>query len=250
MEIHHPFALTGKTILVTGASSGIGRAIAVECSKMGARLIITARNKERLNETFTALHGEEHRQWIADLSEEQDIDSLINALPELDGCVNNAGIIRPLLTQFAEKKDILAIFETNTFSSFLVIQKLIQQKKLKKRAAIVFINSISGVFCSAVGEALYSASKGAVNGYMKGLALELANRSIRVNSVNPGIINTNLFPADSITAEQLEEKKKSYPLKRFGEPEEVAYAVIYLLSDAAKWVTGSNLLIDGGYTLL
>jgi len=249
MEQYNPFSLLNKKILVTGASSGIGRVIAVECSKMGAQLIITGRNEKRLNETFVSLAGNNHVQLLANLSIEQDIDNLVSSFSKLDGCVNNAGIIRPQLIQFSEKKDILEMFEGNTFSSFLLIQKLIQDKKLNKNASIVFTNSISGVYCSAVGEALYSASKGAINGYQKGLALEMANRGIRVNSVNPGVIETNLFDSTSMPIEEFEEKKKKYPLKRFGKPEDVAYAVVYLLSDASQWITGSNLVIDGGYTL-
>jgi len=249
MEQNNPFSLFEKTILVTGASSGIGRAIAVECSKAGAQTVITGRNRERLNETFISLVGEKHVQLTADLSVEQDIENLVASLPKLDGCVNNAGIIRPQLLQFSDKKDIIEIFETNTFSSFLITQKLIQSKKLNKNASIVFINSISGIYCSAVGEALYSASKGAINGYMKGLALEMANRGVRVNSINPGVIETNLFNSTSMPSEEFEEKKKKYPLKRFGKPEEVAYAAIYLLSNASQWITGTNLVIDGGYTL-
>jgi NAD(P)-dependent dehydrogenase (short-subunit alcohol dehydrogenase family) len=250
MEICNPFSLAGKSILVTGASSGIGRAVACVCSKMGGRLVITGRNKERLEETFGALSGEGHTQIIADLSKEEDIELMIKELPKLDGFVSNAGIVRPVLAQFIEKKDISDVFEINAFSSFLLIQKLIQEKKLNKKASVVFTSSISGVFCSSVGGSLYSASKGAINGYMKGLALDLANRGIRVNSVNPGVIETNIFSDDTITAEQLEEDVKRYPLKRFGKPEEVAYAIVYLLSDASEWVTGSNLVIDGGFTLL
>jgi len=249
VEQNNPFSLLGKTIFVTGASSGIGRAIAIECSKMGAQMVITGRNKTRLYETFVLLAGENHVQLTADLLVEQDIEVLVTTLPKLDGCINNAGIIRPQLLQFSEKKDILEIFEANTFSSFILVQKLIQNRKLNKNASIIFISSISGVYCSAIGEALYSASKGAINGYLKGLALEMANRGIRVNSVNPGVIETNLFNSTSMPPEELEEKKKKYPLKRFGKPEEVAYAVVYLLSDASQWITGSNLIIDGGYTL-
>jgi len=250
MEFYNPFSLAGKTLLVTGASSGIGRAIAVECAKIGANLIITGRNSKRLNETYSVLRGDNHIQLTADLSKEEDIDTLVEALPKLDGCVCNAGINRPLLVQFAEKKDIIETFEINVFSSFLLIQKLLQNKKINKKASIVFTSSVSGVYVSSVGGALYSASKGAVQGYLKGLALDLAGRGIRVNSVNPGEIDTQLFSDDTIAAEQLEENKKRYPLKRFGKPEEVAYAVVYLLSDASEWVTGTNLLIDGGYTLL
>jgi NAD(P)-dependent dehydrogenase (short-subunit alcohol dehydrogenase family) len=250
MESYNPFSLAGKTLLVTGASSGIGKAIALECAKMGANLIITGRNPDRLDETFSALQGDNHIQFTADLSKEEDIDTLVNALPKLDGCVCNAGINRPLLAQFAEKKDVFETFEINAFSAFLLIQKLLQNKKINKKASIVFTSSISGVYVSSVGGALYSASKGAIHGYLKGLALDLAGRGIRVNSVNPGVIDTQIFSENTITAEQLEEDKKRYPLKRFGRPEEVAYAVVYLLSDASEWVTGTSLLIDGGYTLL
>ncbi|GHT53745.1 3-oxoacyl-ACP reductase [Bacteroidia bacterium] len=249
-ELSNPFSLTGKTILVTGASSGIGKAIAIECAKMGGELIITGRNKERLQETFLALQGTHHTQIAADLANEADLEALIDALPPLDGCVNNAGISRPMLTQFIEKKDMLEVFEINAFAPFSLVQKLVQNKQLKKQSSIVFTSSMLGVLCSAPGSSLYSASKGAVNGYLKGLALDLANRGIRVNSVNPGVINTNLFSEGSITQEQLDEQMQRYPLKRFGKPEEVAYAVIYLLSDASEWVTGSNLVIDGGFTLL
>ncbi|KAA6348107.1 3-oxoacyl-[acyl-carrier-protein] reductase FabG [termite gut metagenome] len=250
MEVYNPFSLKGKYILITGVSSGIGRAIASVCSKMGGQLVVTGRDKTRLKETFLSLSGEGHIQIVADLSKAEDIEALIKEVPKLDGVVSNAGIVRPLLAQFAEKKDILDIFEINTFAPFVLIQKLIQEKKLNKKASIIFTSSISGVFCSSVGGSLYSASKGAINGYMKGLALDLANRGIRVNSVNPGVIETNLFSEDTITSDQLEEDVKRYPLKRLGKPEEVAYSVVYLLSDASEWVTGSNLLIDGGYTLL
>lgn len=96
---------------------------------------------------------------------------------------------------------------------------------------------------------MYTASKAGVDGMVKGLALDLAVKNIRVNSINPGMVDTNIMDAGIITKEQLEEDTKKYPLKRYGQPEEIAYAVIYLLSDASKWVTGSNLIIDGGYTI-
>jgi len=250
MEFYNPFSLAGKTMLITGASSGIGRAIAIECAKMGAALAITGRNPERLDETYCVLSGNNHFQHPANLSNEEDIDKLVEVLPKLDGCVCNAGINRPLLAQYAERKDVFETFEINTFSVFLLIQKLLQHKKINKKASIVFTSSISGIYVSSVGGALYSASKGAIHGYLKGLALDLAGRGIRVNSVNPGMIDTQIFSENTITPEQLEEDKKRYPLKRFGKPEEVAYAAVYLLSDASEWVTGANLLIDGGYTLL
>jgi NAD(P)-dependent dehydrogenase (short-subunit alcohol dehydrogenase family) len=249
VEFYNPFSLVGKKVLVTGASFGIGKAIAIECSKMGAQLVITGRNKERLNETFSVLAGENHIQIQVELSNETEIDALVENLPALDGCVNSAGINRPALTQYIEKKDILDIFTINAFAPFSIVRKLVQAKKLKKKASIVFISSISGIFCSSPGGSLYSASKGAINGFAKGLALDLANRGIRVNSVNPGIIDTKLFTDSAVSQEQLKEEIKRYPLKRFGKPEEVAYAVIYFLSDATEWITGSNLVVDGGFIL-
>jgi NAD(P)-dependent dehydrogenase (short-subunit alcohol dehydrogenase family) len=126
----------------------------------------------------------------------------------------------------------------------------VKSKKIGKGSSIVFISSVSGVYCSAVASSIYSASKGAVNGLVKGIALDLASKGIRVNSVNPGMIDTDIFSGSAITQDQLDEDMKRYPLGRYGKPEEVAYAVIYLLSDASSWTTGSNLLIDGGYTLL
>jgi NAD(P)-dependent dehydrogenase (short-subunit alcohol dehydrogenase family) len=247
--MHGLFSLENKTILVTGASSGIGRAIAIECSKQGALVIITAKNKERLSATFDALAGENHQQIITDLTDDEQINHLAEVLPKLDGCVMSAGIAKTLVMQLSEKSDILDIFNANTFSAITLTQLLIQSKKLNKNASLVFISSISGVRCGYIGGGLYGASKGAIEGFIKGTALELANRGIRLNTVVPGMIETPLLNNSVISKDQLEEDKKRYPLKRYGKPEEVAYAAIYLLSDATQWMTGTSLLLDGGYTL-
>ena len=247
--MYNPFTLENKTILVTGASSGIGRAIAVECSKMGAKVIISARNKERLAETFALLSGTENQQIISDLTDENQMGDLVENLPKIDGCVFCAGIAKTLVLQSSEKSDISEVFNANTFSHIRLTQMLVQEKRLNKNASLAYISSISGVKCGYIGGGLYGASKGAIEGFIKGTALELANRGIRLNTVVPAMIETPLLDNSEISAEQLEEDKKRYPLKRYGKPEEVAYAVIYLLSDASQWVTGSSLLIDGGYTL-
>jgi NAD(P)-dependent dehydrogenase (short-subunit alcohol dehydrogenase family) len=126
---------------------------------------------------------------------------------------------------------------------------LLQNKKLNKNASIVFLSSISGVYCGAIGGSLYGSSKAALDGFSKALALEVASRGIRVNTVNPGMVNTGIFDRTSISQDQLEEDVKNYPLKRYGKTSDIAYAVIYLLSDAAEWITGTSLLIDGGFTL-
>jgi NAD(P)-dependent dehydrogenase (short-subunit alcohol dehydrogenase family) len=247
--MHNPFTLEGKTILVTGASSGIGRAIAIECSKMGARLIITARNEERVYETLTQMEGNDHSILVADLSNEDERNQLIERSPILDGLVNCAGIGKTLPFQYIDSESLITIMDTNFTAPILITAQLAKKKKLSKNSSIVFISSISGVFCAAAGNSIYSASKGAVNGAIKGMAIDLASKGIRVNSVNPGVVETHIFDAGIITNDQLEEDKKRYPLKRHGRPEEIAYAVIYLLSDASSWVTGSNLVIDGGFTL-
>lgn len=246
---YNPFSLEGKVILVTGASSGIGKAIAIECTKMGANVIITARNTERLNDTFLQLQGDCNKKIIADLNNQDDIDNLLNQLPILNGLVHCAGLTKTLPFSFVNEEALSSVMNVNFVTPVLMSAKLVKKKKISKGASIVFISSISGVYCSATSASIYSASKGAVNGIVKGMALDLASKQIRVNCVNPGMIDTNIFDAGTITKEQLEEDKRNYPLKRYGKPEEVAYAAIYLLSDASKWVTGSNLLIDGGFTL-
>jgi NAD(P)-dependent dehydrogenase (short-subunit alcohol dehydrogenase family) len=248
--MYNPFSLAGKSILVTGASSGIGRAIAIECSRIGAAVTLTARNEERLRETLSQMEGENHTIISADLSDEIGRKQIIGELPIIDGLVNCAGIAKNLPFAFTNSESLMEVINVNFTAPVLMSAELVKKKKLSKNSSIVFISSISGVLCSAVGGSIYSASKGAVNGVIKGMALDLASKGIRVNSVNPGVIETPIFDGGTITKEQLEEDKKRYPLKRHGKPEEVAYAVIYLLSDVSSWVTGSNLVIDGGYTLL
>lgn len=248
--MYNPFSLKDKTIFVSGASSGIGKAIAVECSKMGAKMCISGRNSERLSGTFENLEGEGHIQLVADLKNEDEIIRLAELIPVLDGIVHCAGVGKPLPFQFSGKKVLDEVMAINFTSHALLSQYLLKNRKIARGGSIVFISSISGVYVSSVGGSVYSASKGAINGLLKGMAVELAPKMIRVNSVNPGMIDTDIYSEGIITQEQLKEDTQRYPLKRFGKPEEVAYAVVFLLSDASAWTTGSSLLIDGGYTLL
>lgn len=245
----NPFSLEGKVVLITGASSGIGKDTAIECSKMGAQVIITARNSERLNATYGLLQGENHQQFIADLASDGGIESIAGMLPGLDGIVHAAGIVKPKPFPFLNRHELDEIMNINFYGPTLLTNVLIRKKLLKKPASIVFISSISGVKCTFTGEASYSASKGAINGVIKGMALDLAVKQIRVNSILPGMIDTGILDGSAITEQDLIEDRKRYPLGRYGKPTDVAYAAIYLLSDASLWVTGSNLLIDGGYTL-
>lgn len=248
--MHNPFSLCDKTILITGASSGIGRSIAVECANMGATVILTARNRERLEQTLLILTGEGHKIICADLLNDDELINLVDSIDvKLDGVVQCAGCILPKPFLFFSQDDIDMIMKVNFKAPVLLTQRLLKNKKLLKGSSIVFISSISGVYISAVANSMYSATKGALNGIIKGMAIELAAKGIRVNSVNPGMVATDIFKDSLIGETELAEDVKRYPLKRYGKPEEVAYGVIYLLSDASSWTTGSNLLIDGGYTL-
>lgn len=248
--MYNPFSLENKTILVTGASSGIGKAIAIECAKMGAKVVVTGRNEARLQETHSLLEGNQPDYIVADLSVNEDVVRVSKELSTLNGLVNCAGLTKVAPFPFATRDSFEEVMNVNFFAPTELTRLLVKSKKIGKGSSIVFISSVSGVYCSAVASSIYSSSKGAVNGLVKGIALDLASKGIRVNCVNPGMIDTHIFSEGKITQEQLKEDMERYPLKRYGKPEEVAYAVIYLLSDASAWTTGSNLLIDGGYTLL
>lgn len=247
--MYNPFSLAGKTILVTGASSGIGRATAIECSKMGATLCITARNEARLRETFDKLEGNGHQMIIADLTNRNELQALVDQCPELDGLVNNAGKTETILTSFITEEKLNSILDVNTISPILLMQKLLKTRKIRKGSSIVFTCSLCGVYSAILGNAIYSTSKAAINGFVKNAAIDLVGKGIRVNDVCPGMIDTDILSAGVVTHEQLEENKKQYPMKRYGRPEEVAWAIIYLLSDASSFTTGTSLLLDGGITL-
>ena len=247
--MYNPFSLEGKTVLVTGASSGIGRAVAIECSRMGARVYITARNEARLKETLELLEGDGHEMIIADLSDLSQLDYIVEHVGHLDGLVNNAGYAVVMPTSFITKEKLQDILTINTIAPILLTQKLLKKKKVTRGASVVFRASISGPVVSGIGHAMYSTSKAAIGGFVKNAALDLASKNIRVNAVSPGMIETNMMNNNSITLEQDELDKKEYPLGRYGRPEEVAYAMIYLLSDASSFTTGTNLILDGGVTL-
>lgn len=243
------FSLENKTILITGASSGIGRAIAVLCSQQGAQVIISGRNTDKLMDTLSLMSGEGHVIIPADLNVESDLEQLVQQLPQLDGFVSNAGIAQPLLLQFAEKEDVEKVLNTNAVSAIQLTRLLVREKKMNRSASIVFTSSMNGNKCAYIGSTIYAASKAMLTGFSKALALELASKGIRVNTVEPGMIETELIKDSAVSKEDMANDIQKYPLKRYGKPEEVAAAVIYLLSDATLWMTGSQLLIDGGYTL-
>lgn len=249
IQMNNPFTLKGKTILVTGASSGIGKSTAIECSRMGAKVVVTGRNEERLNHTLAELEGEGHQAIVADLSSEDDVNVLVDQCPQIDGLVNNAGSTIMVPTQFISREKLMQVLEVNTVAPIMLTQQLLKKKKLGKGASVVITDSISGVKVASPGNVLYSTSKSAINGFVKNAALDLASKNIRVNAVCPGMIDTHILDNGSVTAEDVEADMKKYPLRRYGKPEEVAYAIIYFLSDASGFTTGANLVIDGGFTL-
>ena len=248
----NPFSLEGKRILVTGASSGIGRGVAIICSQMGAQVVINGRNQQRLEETFSMLEGEGHMIVIADLSDKDGVDSLANQVASLDGFVFSSGVLDICTLKTITQEALGQMMSINAFAPILLTSSLVKKKKLRKGASCVYVSSLSGVMIGGTGELAYSATKGALSGFVKTAALEMASKMIRVNAVCPAIIPTELskkyheiVPEEVLVAEI----PSKYPLKRMGTPEDVANAVVYLLSDASSWVTGINLIIDGGLTL-
>lgn len=245
MSDYNPFTLTGKVILVTGASSGIGRGIAIACSKMGATIILNGRDRKKLEATLEQLEDGEHQILPADLTSPSAVKEMVTALPPLDGIVHCAGIGNRTLCRQLSEETVSNVMDINFKGPVMLQQMLLEQKKINKGASIVFMASMASVSPS-IGHAAYSASKGAIISYANCLSLELAPRKIRVNCISPAMVWTDLVLQDGVDEEQLKEDEQNYPLKRYGTPEDIAHLAIYLLSDASSWMTGSNIKISGG----
>lgn len=248
MEYNNPFSLQGKTILVTGASSGIGQATAITCTQMGADVVITGRDAERLQATAD-LMGEAKGQIVADLIVQEDVEKLVAALPPLDGAVLCAGNSTTLPLQFGTREKFDDMFDVNFFAPVELLRLMYKKKVLQKGASVVLIASIGGTHSFMPGNGVYGASKAALNSVMKYAAREYASRKVRVNSICPGMVDTPLIHRGTITEEQLAEDAKRYPLGRYGRPDDIAHGAIYLLSDASSWLTGHDLVIDGGFSI-
>lgn len=246
--LYNPFSLEGKTILVTGASSGIGQATAIECSKMGAKVVITGRNAERLQETYSQLEGEGHQQIIGDLNEEEDIAKIVEQCPVLNGLINNAGRGKSKPVNFINMEDLQDVYKTNFFGVALLTKSLLKKKKIAKGGSIVFTSSISS-YMTAPGLCIYASSKAAVLAYMRTCAIELGVKGIRANAILPGMVETKLINSGTYTEEDKKNDLNLYPLGRYGCPEDIARAMVFLLSDASSWMTGTELIIDGGRCL-
>lgn len=249
IESYNPFSLEGKTILVTGASSGIGRATAIECSKMGAHVIITGRNEERLQETLASLEGSNHSYIVADLTNEGDIKLLAERCPVIDGLVSNAGVSMSKPISFYSEKDLQLVFCSNAFAPMILNRWLLKKKKIANGASIVFTSSVAAI-CSQLGNGIYGSSKAALTAYMKYCAKELAPKNIRVNAVHPGMVETKLIHDGAISEDDLANDMKNYPLGRYGKPQEIAFSIVFLLSNASSWTTGTSMFVDGGFTLI
>lgn len=248
---YNPFSLQGKKVLVTGAGSGIGRAIAVAASQMGASIVMVDISKEGLEQTGALLdHPEyQHQQYVVDLTDSEAIGALVESIDGLDGLVNNAGIPNTRPLQMIREEDFDRVVGLNTKAPVLLTNLLYKKKKLNKGASIVFTSSLAGLYTFTPANGLYSLSKSALTSYAKSCAVEFAARGIRSNCVNPSMVNTHLKDSLSFSEEEYQKDIEKYPLRRYAEPEEVANAVIFLLSDAASYITGHTLLVDGGRSL-
>jgi NAD(P)-dependent dehydrogenase (short-subunit alcohol dehydrogenase family) len=245
---NNPFSLDGKTILVTGASSGIGQTTAISCAKMGANVVMTGRDQGRL-QTTANLSGNAVTQIVADLTVQADMENLLAALPPLDGAVLCAGNSTTLPLQFGSREKFDEMFDVNFFAPVELLRLMYKKKILQKGSSVVLLASIGGTHSFMPGNGVYGASKAALNSVMKYAAREYASRKIRVNSICPGMVDTPLIHRGTITEEQLAEDAKRYPLGRYGKPEDIANGAIYLLSDASSWLTGHDLVIDGGFSI-
>ena len=246
----HPFSFEGKTILITGASSGIGRSTAILCAQMGAKLIVTGRDEKRLNDVFNKLVGVGHVQIVIDLEQENASQILLDNIDKLDGIVHSAGILETILFKFTSPEKLSKLLKINFEIPFNITQLFLRKKKMDRNGSIVFVSSVSGYNTVAPGIVAYSASKGAICASIRVMALELASQKIRVNAVCPGMVQTEMNASNhSLTPEQLKaDELLNYPLG-YGKPEDVANAIVFLLGEGSSWITGTNLVIDGGFSI-
>lgn len=247
------FSLTNKTILITGASSGIGRSCSVECSNSGANLILVGRKEEELMKTASLLNPGTKVEIIAeDITHSERLEAIIAekvaVLGKVSGFIHCAGIEKTLPLKKHSVQLYHDIFEINVIAGFEMAKILSLKKYKEETSSFVFISSVAGMVGEA-GKAAYSASKGAVIAGTRSLAMELSRVNIRVNSISPAMVNTPILEKmfEDLGEDASSEIIKKHPLG-IGEPKDVANACIFLLSDAARWVTGSNLVIDGGYS--
>lgn len=244
--MYNPFQLTNKTILITGASSGIGRATAIECSKMGAKIIACGRNVERLDSTISCLEGSGHRKFVGDLVDSNVIEELVSFIDSIDGAFFAASQTMVLPIVFSSEVKFKEIYCNNLFPNIELLRLLIKKKKVREHGSIVYVVSIGGTTVFESGLAAYGSAKAALNSFIRYAALEFAPKKIRVNGISPGAVDTPMIHEGNVSDDDLADCISRCPLKRWGQPEDVARGAVYLLSDASSWVTGHTLVIDGG----
>lgn len=244
--------LTGKNILVTGASSGLGRATSIVLSKLGARVCLLARDQSRLEDTKTQMSGQGHIVMPFDLENfetyQNFFETIINQMGKLNGLVHFAGIRKTLPLRVMKINDVKAIFEINFFSFVELVKFFTKKNVCTEKGAIVVASSVLALK-GAPAMTGYSASKAAIDGAVRSMACELASRKIRVNSVVPGHVETemNIALRNTLSEDAFEQIIRNHPLG-IGQPEDVANLVAFLLSDEARWITGASIAIDGGFT--
>ena len=254
--MNNPFSLENKLIVVTGASSGIGRQCAVTCAAAGARVILIARNEERLRETLSMMEGNGHGYYSFDIGQavigggsiSLIINEIVKTYGKVDGFLHAAGIERTLPVKLLTPDDYLEVFRTNTLSAFEFIHQFSYKKYFNDGGHIVLISSITSVIGRG-GVAAYAASKGALNSAIRPMALEFAKRRVTVNCVSPGTVLTPMMETflSTLSDDDRARRIAGFPLG-LGTPNDVASLCLFLLSDASRWITGQNIIIDGGYT--
>lgn len=245
------FTLTGKKIIITGASSGIGKACAIKASELGAQVVVCGRNEQRLKETYSLLYGNGHSLYVGDLTQPETLQSIVNSEKCVDGIVFSAGIAKTLPFLFTDQCSFKEVFEVNFFSQVEMLRLLVKGKSFNSGASIVFISSLSSGQKLVVGNSAYGSSKAAVNAIVQYSALELSTQRIRINAICPGVVNTPMVGNhnEKIKEMVISNQIKNCPLKRIGEPEDIANMAVFLLSEATSWVTGQTICIDGGTSL-
>ena len=247
------FNLKNKNIIITGASSGIGRQCAIIFSQLGANVILIARNKERLKDTFNKLEKGNHLIIPQEITEyielEEVIDNTIHKVGKISGFVHSAGIEMTLPLRNMQSSYYEEIFSVNVIAGF-ELARIISKKKYinKDGASFVFISSVMGILGQA-GKVGYCSSKGALISGARAMAMELEKKNIRVNCILSGVVETEM--TNKMVENLPEESKKSiidmHPLG-LGKPEDIANACTFLLSDASRWITGTNLIVGGEYS--
>lgn len=239
--------LEGKHVLVTGASSGMGRVFCQMIAREGATVTLVARNEERLQNTLASMDGEGHDYIVCDLTYEDQMAEMLRRMTAIDGVVFCAGVNDYVPVKFVKQEKIDKIFRTNYFSEILLTQMLLKKKLINRKASLVYISSVSSLL-GVPGTLLYASSKGALNTAVKVIASELAPQGVRANAICPGVVRTEMLSGSNLDVELFDKQEVEYPLG-YGTPEDVGNAVLYHLSDGSRWLTGNIMILDGGYSL-